>query len=118
MTSNNMPIDSTWKPILLAALNRLNLTRAGLLVFFYCEVCDVEGVTPWRKLYRGDRVHVRSTTCQCFCLAVCAADRPSPSFCTSDELCCCNLLILPPCRSNCGFDVRAGVGLDIAWEQR
>lgn len=63
-------------------------------------------------------MHVRGTTVQHFCLAVCAADRTLPSFYTSGELYCYNLLVLPPCRSNCGFDVRVGVGLDIAWEQR
>lgn len=42
---------------LLAALNGLNSTRAGLF-FLNVEKCDVEGVTPWRKLYRGDGVHV------------------------------------------------------------
>lgn len=47
-----------------------------------------------------------------------AADHTLPSLCTSEELYCYNLLILPPCRSNCGFDVRVEVGLDIAWEQR
>lgn len=63
-------------------------------------------------------VHVCGTTAQHFCLAVCAAGHTLSSFCTSEELYCYNLLILPPCRSNCGFDVRVGVGLDIAWEQR
>lgn len=53
---------------------------------------------------------MRGTTVQHFCLAVCAADRTLPSFCTSEEFYCYNLLVLPPCRSNCGFDVRGGSG--------
>lgn len=63
-------------------------------------------------------MHVCGTTVQHFCLAACAADHTLPLLCTSEELYCYNLLILPPCRNNCGFDVRVEVGLDIVWEQR
>lgn len=47
-TSNNMPVDSTRNPILLAALNRLDLTRAGLFVFF-----TVKHVT-WKESHHGE----------------------------------------------------------------
>lgn len=50
----------------------------------------MEEVTPWRKLYGGDCVHVCVYNSSVLCLAVRAAysraaDRSMPLFCTSEE---------------------------------
>lgn len=70
-----------------------------------------------KALQRGSCARVWCN-CSAFLSAVCAADHTLPLLCTSEELYCYNLLILPPFRNNCGFDVRVEVGPDIAGEQR
>lgn len=123
-TSNNMPIDSTWNQILLAALNGLNLKRA-FFFFLLWQACDIEGVAPWRKLYGGDCVHahvynssVFMSCCPC-CIFTCCRSRYYHCSAPLKSLYCYNLLILPPCRSNSScFGVRMGGGPDIVWEQR
>lgn len=78
----------------------------------------------WKESHREEsfpEVMVCTCVVQLFSIAVlpvCAAGCTLPPFCTSEELLCYNPLVLPPCRSNCGFDVRVEVGLDVAWEQR
>lgn len=94
------------------------LTQFGRAFFFFFllwKACDMEGVTPWRKLYRGDRVHARVYNSSVF-MSCCPCCRSQYAIVLRLWRVCIarTCWFLPPCRSNSScFGVKAGGG---AWQ--